>query len=110
MAELPGWRPFRHVVKFRVTSDQLNHLNSLVATLGVSRSWLLRRALHLGLRGVLKEFSVRDFALRAARGRAQVAGPRRGPRGDLDSFAAFYSSDDLLEELPQLSQPEAEED
>ena len=41
---------------------------------------------------------------------ARSPGPRRGPRGDLDSFAAFYSSDDLLEELPQLSQPEAEED
>jgi hypothetical protein len=110
MPELPGWRPFRHVVKFRVTSDQLNHLNGLTATLGVSRSWLMRRALHLGLRGVLKEFSVRDFALRAARGRGHVEGPRRGPRGDLDSFAAFYSSDDLVEELPHLSQPEAEED
>ena len=42
----------------------------------------------------------------AARSRA----PGAGPGAISIRIAAFYSSDDLLEELPQLSQPEAEED
>ena len=84
-----------------------------MASLGVSRSWLLRRALHLGLRSVLEELadvSARDFELRAARGRRQVAGPRRGPRGDSDSVEVYSGASALTEELPRLQRPELDED
>ena len=112
-ADVAAWQPFRHILKFRVTTPQLNHLNQLVASLGVSRSWLLRRALHLGLRGVVEELtdvSAHDFALRAARGRRHVGGPRRGPRGDLDSLEIYFGSGNLIEELPRLPPPVSEED
>ena len=112
-ADVAAWQPFRHILKFRVTTPQLNHLNQLVASLGVSRSWLLRRALHLGLRSVVDELtdvSAHDFALRAARGRPHVGGPRRGPRGDLDSLEIYFGSGKLIEELPRLPPPVSEED
>ena len=111
--EVPVWHPFRHILKFRVTTPQLNHLNQLVASLGVSRSWLLRRALHLGLRSVVEELadvSARDFELRDARGRRQVAGPRRGPRGNSDALEVYSGAGAFTEELPRLPPPQLDED
>ena len=66
----PEWEPYRHVVKVRVTSTQLNYLNSMAARLAVSRSYLFREALQLGLPRLLDD-----------RRRLQEAGMAAGPAG-----------------------------
>ena len=111
-AEDAVWEPFRHVLKVKLTSSQLNHLNRLVASLGVSRSWIVRRALQAGLPAVVSELrgsARRDLLLRAARGRRVVRTPRRGPRVEHEP-EVYLARGDLVEVLPVLEPVKEEQD
>lgn len=77
------WEAFDHVVKVRFTESQVAHLDALVASLEVSRSWLLRRAVAAGLPTVVAELrsaAQRDYAVRAVQGPTGLRARRRGPR------------------------------
>ena len=55
-AEAPGgWEPLAHHVRLRLTASDLNALDAFAASIGVSRSWFLRRAIALGAQAVVDE-------------------------------------------------------
>ena len=45
----PAWSAYRHVVKLRFNTEQLNRIDQLSVEHGVSRAWLLRAAIAEGL-------------------------------------------------------------
>ena len=74
----PRWQAYRHVVKVRFNTEQLNLIDELCAEHGVSRSWLIRGALAKGLPHVFDELvkaRAHGLSVRAAR-----ANGRRGDR------------------------------
>ena len=80
----PRWQAYRHVVKLRFTTDQLNSIDQLCAEHGVSRSWLMRRALAKGLPAALDELvkaRVEGFSVRGARAHGRPGDRYRGRRG-----------------------------
>ena len=107
---VPDWQAFDHVVKVRFTESQVVHLDALVASLEVSRSWLLRRAVAAGLPTVVAELrsaAQRDYAVRAVQGPTGVRAPRRGPRRLSRQREVYLSvADPAVElELPALPLP-----
>ena len=112
----PHWEPYSALVKLYVTPTQRHDLDQLVVELRVSRSWLLRRAVSVGLPAVVEDLRQRRRAgLRAApgsagRGGGRVPPTRRGPRGrglvaDVWRPAAGGSSEE-----PPLDFPEPDTD
>ena len=85
----PRWQAYRHVVKVRFNTEQLNLIDELCAEHGVSRSWLIRGALAKGLPHVFDELvkarahglSVRAPAPWTACDRYRRSAPTDSPSG-----------------------------
>jgi len=72
-------------IKLNVSRRQLRDLDRFAQQFGMTRSWLLREALHIGLPAVVAH--LRSLRSAGFRPKGQVAspsaaGPRRGPRTD----------------------------
>ena len=93
----PHWQAYRHVVKVRFNTDQLNRIDQLCAEHGVSRSWLIRAALSKGLPQVFDELfeaRVRGFSARGARGHGRVGDRYLGRRGETLLPVVFEEDDE----------------
>ena len=79
----PRWQAYRHVVKVRFNTEQLNRIDQLCVEHGVSRSWLLRVAFSKGLPQVFDELvsaRVRGLSVRGARAHGRADDRYRGRR------------------------------
>ena len=84
--------PFDSLVKVRLTSTQLDALNCAAGEQGVTRSWLIREALHRGLPLLLtclKEARAAGFSVGGARRASRASKVFRGPRAVRAGDAAF---------------------
>ena len=98
------------VVKFKVTATQARHLDHLVARSGMSRSWVVRQALRVGLPEVVRSINERRAAdvrpvPRTAR---PPRSPRRGPRGEGPVMDTWTAGRNAPGRQPQVEYPEGE--
>ena len=80
---IPDFEPYRHVVKFRFAATELNEIDRLALEHGVSRSFLLRQALAVGLGpavDALEDARKAGLSLHAARRPDRVGATYYGPR------------------------------
>lgn len=81
----PDLQPLDRVVKLRLSRRQLRDVDRLAAEFSMTRAWLLREALAIGLPAAAAKLRMlREQGFRPA---GQVSapaakGPRRGPRSD----------------------------
>ena len=67
----PDWEPYSRRLVLRATPRQVHELDVLAAELGVTRAWLLRRAVARGLPDVVADLRSAEAAS------LRVAGPTR---------------------------------
>ena len=93
----PRWQAYRHVVKVRFNTDQLNGIDQLCVEHGVSRSWLIRAALSKGLPQVfdeLLEARVRGLSVRGARANGRLGDRYTGRSGETLLPVVFEADDE----------------
>lgn len=81
----PDAEPLDHVVKLRLSSRQVEQLDLLVGEFNMSRSWILRASLAVGLPSFVESVRQRRRAGLVPSGEYKnrhALGPRRGPRSD----------------------------
>ena len=79
-------------VKVRMTRSQFDALNHAAAEQRVTRSWLIREAVHLGLPPVLallEQARAKGFSVGSARRASRASTVFRGPRDQRPGGAAF---------------------
>ena len=85
-----GREPLSRRILFRVTATQLHTLDVLASEFGVSRTWLLRRAVSAGLPEVVAEVrAAADAGLRVAGSEERFSEAVRGPKGGKTGPAQF---------------------
>ena len=81
----PDLQPLDRVVKLRLSERQVADVDRLCDEFSVSRSWLLREALAVGLPVAvanMRQLRADGFVPAGALQHPGVEGPRRGPRSD----------------------------
>ena len=81
----PDAEPLDRTIKVNVSSRQLRDLDRIAQQFGISRSWLLREALRIGIPAAFGQLRSRREAGFRPRGQVDsphAAAPRRGPRSD----------------------------
>ena len=82
-AFLPDHEPYRHVVKLRFAATELNEIDRLALEHGVSRAFLLRQAVAVGLGPAVDALEAArraGMSVRAARPGPRAGSLYRGPR------------------------------
>ena len=81
----PDAEPLDRTVKVRVSTRELRDLDLIAQRFGMSRSWVVREALRIGVPAAIGRLQwLREAGFRPS-GQAispRAAGPRRGPRSD----------------------------
>ena len=81
----PDAEPLDRTIKVNVSRRQLRDLDRIAQQLGMSRSWLVRETLRIGLPaaiGRLESLWEAGFRPRGQVDSPHAAAPRRGPRSD----------------------------
>ena len=108
----PDAEPLDRTIKVNLSRRQLRDLDRIAQQFGISRSWLVREALRIGVPAAIARLrSLREAGFRP-RGQSdspRSAAPRRGPRSDGPREDRWVHRPDLApegHEAPELDDDE----